>query len=95
MINKEYKKYKKSKLIELLQIYEEEIDLLDIILNEMSEVTLNSIQAWLDYLQRSIEEAKNEPKSEDKGVQITIFDALKNLNSDLYGNMESDFINEN
>ena len=81
---KEYKKYPKKKLRELLSIYEEEIDLLDIMLNEMSNVTLDSVQSWLDYVQKTIEEVKENSDVCGEGFyhQITVFEAIDNINKD-------------
>ena len=84
----DYKKLKKQDLVQLLEMYSNQMTILDIMLNDMSDVNISDIQKWLDSIQDYLENFKhkqiNENNAYDKEhyIQITIQEALGLLEDD-------------
>ena len=81
----DYKKIKKQDLIKLLEMYSNQMTILDIMLNDISDVSISDIQEWLDNIQNYLEKfkykqtAKNDDNNKEYGRQITIQEALESL----------------
>ena len=84
----DYKKLKKQDLVQLLEMYSNQMTILDIMLNDMSDVNISDIQKWLDSIQDYLANFKhkqiNENNNYDKNhyIQITLQEALELLEDD-------------
>lgn len=84
----DYKKLKKQDLIQLLEMYSNQMTILDIMLNDMSDVNISDIQKWLDSIQDYLENFKhkqinkNNNYDENHYKQVTIQEALELLEDD-------------
>ena len=84
----DYKKLKKQDLVQLLEMYSNQMTILDIMLNDMSGVTINHVQEWLDSIQTYLEKFehkqinKNNNYDENHYKQITLQEALGLLEDD-------------
>ena len=84
----DYKKIKKQDLIQLLEMYSNQMTILDIMLNDISDVNISDIQKWLDGIQDYLANFKhkqiNENNNYDKNhyIQITVQEALELLEDD-------------
>lgn len=84
----DYKKLKKQDLIQLLEMYSNQMTILDIMLNDMSNVNIEDVQKWLDSVQNYLinfeHKQINENNAYDKEhyTQITIQEALELLEDD-------------
>lgn len=83
-----YKKLKKQDLVQLLEMYSNQMTILDIMLNDMSDVNISDIQKWLDSIQDYLANFKhkqinkNNNYDEDHYKQVTIQEALELLEDD-------------
>lgn len=84
----DYKKLKKQDLIQLLEMYSNQMTILDIMLNDVSDVNIGDVQKWLnsiqDYLANFKHKQINENNAYDKEhyKQTTIQEALELLEDD-------------
>jgi hypothetical protein len=84
----DYKKLKKQDLVQLLEMYSNQMTVLDIMLNDMTDVNISDIQKWLDSIQDYLEKFahkqinKNNNYDEDHYKQVTIQEALELLEDD-------------
>ena len=84
----DYKKLKKQDLVQLLEMYSNQMTILDIMLNDMSDVNISDIQKWLDSIQDYLANFKhkqinkNNNYDEDHYKQVTIQEALELLEDD-------------
>ena len=84
----DYKKIKKQDLIQLLEMYSNQMTILDIMLNDMSDVNISDIQKWLDSIQDYLmnfkhkQINKNNNYDENHYKQVTIQEALELLEDD-------------
>lgn len=76
-----YKKFTKQQLINFLEIYETQIDILDLMLSDMNNVTNNDVDIWLKTTQNLLEkEVEIVPKFDKEHYkQITIEEALEEV----------------
>ncbi len=76
-------KLTKIQLIKLCEHYEYQLTLLDLMINNMSNIEMSDIQQWLDdnvKLAQEIYTEKNILKfDKDNYTQITVYDALEQL----------------
>lgn len=83
-----YKKLKKQDLVQLLEMYSNQMTILDIMLNDISDVNISDIQKWLDSIQDYLmnfkhkQINKNNNYDENNYKQITIQEALELLEDD-------------
>ena len=81
----DYKKIKKQDLIQLLEMYSNQMTILDIMLNDISDVNIEDVQKWLDSIQDYLEVFKhkqinkNNNYDENHYKQVTIQEALELL----------------
>lgn len=84
----DYKKLKKQDLVQLLEMYSNQMTILDIMLNDMSDVNISDIQKWLDSIQDYLENFKHKQINENNNYdenhykQVTIQEALELLEND-------------
>ena len=84
----DYKKLKKQDLVQLLEMYSNQMTILDIMLNDMSDVNISDVQKWLDSIQDYLMNFKhkqiNKNNNYDKNhyKQVTIQEALELLEDD-------------
>lgn len=84
----DYKKIKKQDLIQLLEMYSNQMTILDIMLNDISDVNITDIQKWLDNIQDYLANFKHKQINENNNYdenhykQITIQEALELLEDD-------------
>lgn len=84
----DYKKLKKQDLVQLLEMYSNQMTILDIMLNDISDVNIEDVQKWLDSIQDYLANFKhkqiNENNTYDKEhyLQITLQEALELLEDD-------------
>lgn len=84
----DYKKLKKQDLVQLLEMYSNQMTILDIMLNDISNVNIGDIQEWLDSIQDYLmnfkhkQINKNNNYDENNYKQITIQEALELLEDD-------------
>lgn len=84
----DYKKLKKQDLVQLLEMYSNQMTILDIMLNDISDVNISDIQKWLDSIQDYLmnfkhkQINKNNNYDENNYKQITIQEALELLEDD-------------
>lgn len=85
MGNSRLKTITKSKLIHIVERINRNLDLLDLMINDMSNVTLNEINQWLEHTREELDCIKEvdsnfELTENDKkyGTQLNFIDNLKN-----------------
>lgn len=84
----DYKKIKKQDLIQLLEMYSNKMTILDIMLNDISDVNISDIQKWLDGIQDYLAIFKHKQINENNNYdenhykQVTIQEALELLEDD-------------
>ena len=84
----DYKKLKKQDLVQLLEMYSNQMTILDIMLNDMSDVNISDIQKCLDSMQDYLENFKHKQINENNNYdenhykQTTIQEALELLEDD-------------
>lgn len=84
----DYKKIKKQDLIQLLEMYSNQMTILDIMLNDISDVNIEDVQKWLDNIQDYLANFKHKQINENNNydeshyMQITIQEALELLEDD-------------
>lgn len=84
----DYKKIKKQDLIQLLEMYSSQMTILDIMLNDISDVNIEDVQKWLDNIQDYLANFKHKQINENNNydeshyMQITIQEALELLEDD-------------
>lgn len=84
----DYKKLKKQDLVQLLEMYSNQMTILDIMLNDISNANIGDIQEWLDSIQDYLmnfkhkQINKNNNYDENNYKQITIQEALELLEDD-------------
>lgn len=84
----DYKKLKKQDLVQLLEMYSNQMTILDIMLNDISNINIGDIQEWLDSIQDYLmnfkhkQINKNNNYDENNYKQITIQEALELLEDD-------------
>lgn len=84
MGNSRLKTITKSKLIHIVERINRNLDLLDLMINDMSNVTLNEINQWLEHTRKELDcikevDSKFELTENDKkyGTQLNFIDNLK------------------
>lgn len=84
----DYKKLKKQDLVQLLEMYSNQMTILDIMLNDISDVNISDVQKWLDSIQDYLmnfkhkQMNKNNDYDENHYKQVTIQEALELLEDD-------------
>lgn len=58
-MNTDLQKLNKAQLINIIKAYEFNIDVLDVMLNDMTDANINDVTDWLNYLSKDIETAVN------------------------------------
>ena len=58
-MNINLQKLNKNQLINIIKAYEFNIDVLDVMLNDMTYININDVADWLNYLSKDIETAVN------------------------------------
>lgn len=70
-------KLNKDKLIKLTNLYEQQLQLLELLLSDMNNVTINTIQSWLDDTLNQSKEIKTSNKNtfdEEHYKYLSLFD---------------------
>lgn len=70
-------KLNKKQLIQTIQFYETQLQILDIMLSDMSQITLETVNNWLDDTTRTAESSYKEfdkPKNKNTYIQLKIGD---------------------
>lgn len=70
-------KLNKDKLIKLTNLYEQQLELLELLLSDMNNVTINTIQSWLDDTLNQSKEIKTPNKNtfdEEHYKYLSLFD---------------------